>query len=367
MTMKVCQIISGDLWAGAEVMAYNLLKGLRKRPELDISAFTLNYGKLTDQIQKLDIPVRVIDESRGSFPQILLALREALRRNPPDIIHSHRYKENILACLASRGMERIRLIGTQHGMPEAPGNGGYYKYRMASKLNFLLLSYYFHKTVVVSKDIRSSFIKQRVLGENRIEMIHNGIEIPDDHCRIAGGGPLVIGSAGRLFPVKDYPLMVEIAKHVRQGAADKVRFELAGEGPERPKIMEMIQRYGLEKTFILRGFIKDIHNFYDGLDLYISTSIHEGIPMSILEAMARRLPIVAPGVGGFGEIVQDGVEGYLVAGRDPREMAERCLRLINDESLRKRMASAARERVVSEFSLERMARQYHQLYAGLSG
>jgi glycosyltransferase involved in cell wall biosynthesis len=366
MTMKVCQIISGDLWAGAEVMAYNLLKGLKKRPELDLSVVTLNHGRLTDEIRRLGIPVRVIDESRRSFPQILLALHEALRRNPPDVIHSHRYKENILACLASRGMERVRLIGTQHGMSEARENGGCYKYRMASKLNSLLLSHYFHKTVVVSKNIRSSLIERRIFKENRIEMIHNGIDIPENNRRTVDRGAFVIGSAGRLFPVKDYPLMVEIAKHVRQGA-DKVRFELAGDGPERPRIMERIQRYGLEESFILKGFIKSMHDFYDGLDLYISTSIHEGIPMSILEAMARRLPIVAPGVGGLGEIVRDGVEGYLVAGRDPREMAERCLRLVNDESLRKRMASAARERVVSEFSLERMARQYHQLYAGFSG
>ncbi len=296
--VKVCHIISGDLWAGAEVMAFHLLKGLTKYDDLEVSAILLNEGRLAEEIRRLNIPVEVLDESKMSFFQIFFAIKRFLNRQPPDIIHSHRYKENILAFLVSKTRKDIKLIATQHGMPEVYGGNRSLKHRLISKLNFLLLSKCFQNVVAVSREIQKAFVNQYGFSEDKVKMIHNGIKIPEDIPDRGRKNPFVIGSSGRLFPVKDYPLMIEIAREVFK-KTNNIRFELAGDGPERPKIEDLIKKNGLDGTSRLQGFVNDISSFYKGLDLYLNTSIHEGIPMSVLEAMSYGVPVIGPKVGGL--------------------------------------------------------------------
>jgi glycosyltransferase involved in cell wall biosynthesis len=105
--------------------------------------------------------------------------------------------------------------------------------------------------------------------------------------------------------------------------------------------------------------------FYNKIDIYISTSVHEGIPMSVLEAMSHKIPVIVPKVGGFVEIVEDGVHGYLVDNRNPSMFADRCIELLSDQKKRQQMAEAARQRVMDKFSRETMANQYYQLYQKL--
>jgi L-malate glycosyltransferase len=124
----------------------------------------------------------------------------------------------------------------------------------------------------------------------------------------------------------------------------------------------MIQKYGLEKSFSLPGFETDMSAFYKRIDVFMNTSLHEGIPLSVLEAMSYGIPIVAPKVGGFQEIIEDNVYGFLVEGRNPEDFARQCLKLYEDASLRKKMGAAARRRVVNDFSVNRMAQDYYQLY-----
>ena len=102
--------------------------------------------------------------------------------------------------------------------------------------------------------------------------------------------------------------------------------------------------------------------YYESLDLYINTSLHEGIPMSILEAMAAGKPVVAPRVGGIPEIVTDGEEGLLVDARTPPAFGAACMRLMNDPSLRARMGERAKEKVAASFSADAMAAHYRRLY-----
>ena len=105
-------------------------------------------------------------------------------------------------------------------------------------------------------------------------------------------------------------------------SSEDVRFELAGDGPERPALEAMVQRHGLNAGFILKGHQDDMESFYRGLDIYINTSVHEGIPMTILEALAHGLPVIAPAVGGIVEIIEDGKEGFLIDGRSTGDFAE---------------------------------------------
>ena len=358
---NVCHIISGDLWAGAEAMAYQLLKGLNGYPDLVLLVILLNEGKLGQELRKLDIRTYVMEESKMSFLSVLRSLRKTLAGYKPDLLHTHRYKENILAYLSSNFARRAKLVATQHGMPEVPYGLSHLMHSLVLKYNTRVLSHHFHEVVTVSNDIRKIFLKELGFERDKVGVIHNGIEIPGIVPEKGSRESFVVGSCGRLFPVKDYPFMVEIAKRCRDEKG-KIRFELAGNGPELSRIQMLISRYGLEASFKLWGHLDDMSDFYQGLDLFLNTSVHEGIPMSVLEAMAHGLPVVAPRVGGFSEIINDGIEGFLIEGRDPSLFAEKCSSLWENRELWERMSSAAREKVRHCFSVETMAQKYHDLY-----
>jgi glycosyltransferase involved in cell wall biosynthesis len=287
------------------------------------------------------------------------------KNKPTQILHSHRYKENILAFFA-RGVGRgTRLVATQHGMPE-PGYGSLWTAgRFAAGLNRYILPRHFDRLVAVSRDIQDSFVGQLGFSPLKVSVIHNGIELPEMIASGRSGSVMMAGSAGRLFPVKDYPLMVEIARVVSEQKAP-IRFKLAGDGPERSRLEKLIAARGLDHSFKLCGNLENMGDFYPSIDVYLNTSMHEGIPMSCLEAMAHGLPVIAPLVGGIDEIIEDGVEGFLVTSRNPEEFAERCL-LLQDSKLRQRMGQAARNRIQSVFTAEYMAQQYYQLYSELAG
>ncbi len=344
-------------------MAYNLVREMLDYPELELSVYLLNEGTLADKLGRLPVDLTVAAERTGTFLQLLSTTRGLLNRHQPHIIHSHRYKENILAYLASRGRRPIRLVTTQHGMPDTGSHQSFRKGRLVAEFNRLLLRTRFDKVVGVSANISDYLKADCGIPAERVCVVNNGINLPKTCTPQVDGNSLVVGSAGRLFPVKDFPLMVEIANALFM-EEPAVRFELIGEGPERSKIEQKIDQLRLEGVFTLPGHRDDINQFYSSINVYLNTSEHEGIPMSILEAMAYGLPVVAPNVGGIGEIITDGVDGFLVNDRRPESFAQPLLQL-RDATVRRRIGEAAREKIRGSFSAQSMGAHYCQIYRDL--
>lgn len=363
--LNVCHVLSGDLWAGAEVMAFQLLQCLSISPEIKLRVILLNKGRLAEELQTAGIDVEIIDENKYSLFRIFGAILSSLAADPPNIIHSHRYKENFLAFLATRFLKNTKLVSTQHGLPENQNQSTSLAWKSKSKANFYVLSQHFHKVIAVSTGINVFFIDNLKFNPKKVQTIHNGIENIDGFTNNKITDKFVLGSSGRLFPVKDYSLLVEIASLTTHH--ENISFTLAGDGPEKVKLEETITQLNLNDSFSLRGHLNDMDSFYANLDVYINTSLHEGIPMTILEAMAHGLPIVAPKVGGIPEIVEDGVEGFLIDSRDPKDYADKCLLLCRDKKLWRKMSIAARKKVCSKFSREQMAERYLECYRELVG
>ncbi len=358
--VRVLILSSGDLWAGAEVMVYQLSRGLATFPELELCVVLLNRKKLANELEKVGIQVIVVDESKLSFLAIFHAIRKLVVDFSPDILHSHRYKENLLAVLASYGKKTIKLIATQHGMPELGEECCRLRAQWRTRLFFGLLSYCFDRTVLVSGEMRQLLVGSYGFSENNTAVIHNGVNVP----KIVSQRPrerLVIGSAGRLFPVKDFFLMVEIA-HLLIKQNDSVDFLLAGDGPQYAMLENRIKASGLQGRFKLLGHQDDMSSFFKSIDVYISTSVHEGIPMSLLEAMSHAIPVVVANVGGFPEIVLDGEQGFLIERRDKDIYADRILQLVLNRTLRLQMGISARKRIVDLFSQEAMVQNYIEIY-----
>jgi glycosyltransferase involved in cell wall biosynthesis len=362
MTLRICHIVSGDLWAGAEVMAFQLISGLNSVAGVEPCVIVLNEGKLSEQLKNAGIAVYVADETKLPFRRIVLTAAKVVRQEHPTVIHAHRYKENFLAYLVSKLVKQpAALVTTQHGMPEYFGSNVGILQRLKTQINFRLMASRFDLAVAVSRDIKNSLVSHYGLQESRVKVIRNGIAIPQQSRGVKNDNEFVVGSAGRFVHVKDYVLMVEIAKEV-VAKSDSVRFQLAGEGPMSGQISELIEKYRLRDHFYLSGFLDDVNGFLSELDVYLNTSLHEGIPMSVLEAMALGLPVVAPKVGGLPEVIADGVDGYLVDTRDPSEYAEKLLALCRNKTQWSQISHAAREKIAREFSTQRMVNAYLDAY-----
>ena len=362
--MRVIILASGDLWAGAEMMVYQLISGLVETGRVKLCIALLNQERLADEIGRLGVDVRVIDESKYSFGTITRNVRAIVADFNPDIIHSHRYKENLLAWLACLGRPGIKLIATQHGMPEFAGKKLTLKYHLRSILCFRLLSCCFDSTVMVSKEMQQKLEGFYGFLKKNITVIHNGIYLPDSSIPCVGKR-IAVGSAGRLFPVKDFALFVDIAYAVAL-QSDSVDFFLAGEGPQLSMLKAKVKELNMQKRFHFLGHVDDMNLFYRSLHIYINTSVHEGIPMSVLEAMSHGLPVILPNVGGFSEIIQDGIQGFLVEKHDKKKFVDYILRLANNKNLWMDMSNSAKEKVNNSFSRKAMTEEYIKLYKALT-
>jgi glycosyltransferase involved in cell wall biosynthesis len=369
VTITVLHVFSGDLWAGAEVMIHHLLCRLRADPAVRILALALNEGTLTAKLRECGIEVLVVPEEGASFPSIVQRSRRALRGRRIDLIHSHRLKENAVGFCLARLLGAGPLVATVHGLPEpgATAPGGKPGIRWPVRANFVLLRRAFRTVVAVSHEMRRELVGRYRVGAEKVVVIHNGIPLPGkEEEPPAGEQTLRVGSVGRLVAVKDYDLFLETAALLARGSRP-VRFGILGDGPLLAQLRERAQALGIGALVEFGAPVTDPSPFYRSLDLYLSTSVHEGIPLSILEAMAAGRPVVAPRVGGIPEIITREDEGLLVPTRRPEDFAAACLALLDDPSRRRAMGDAGRARVRSAFSDAAMAAGYTGLYHTLLG
>lgn len=364
--LTVLHIFSGDLWAGAEVMIFNLLTSLKEHADLRLVALSLNDGTLTRNLEASGIEVHVIPEGKESFPGICRKASALVRNRGIDVIHSHRYKENMLALLVAKTIGLKGLVSTLHGMPEPVAEGKKTPAaRLKTKACFYLLRHFFNKTVAVSSDIQTRLVSEFGFVPARTEVIHNGIDpsplITEGREFRLTGRPLHIGSVGRLVPVKGYDFFLRVAAKIARELPD-VRFSILGDGPLKEQLQNQAREYGLEGKLALLAPVPNPASFYHSLDVYLNTSLHEGIPLSILEAMFCRVPVVAPRVGGLPEIIVDRLSGILVSPREPEILARSCLELLRDAGIRQSLSQKGYEQVNEHFRARKMAERYHNLY-----
>ncbi|OGL42880.1 MAG: hypothetical protein A2W05_08850 [Candidatus Schekmanbacteria bacterium RBG_16_38_10] len=365
----VLHIFSGDLWAGAEVMIFNLLDQLKDNSDLKIMALSLNEGILTSKLRDLGVEVYSIPESIYSFPNIFLKALTLFKRKEIDLIHSHRHKENLLAFLLAKSQGVKRLVTTLHGMsePSPSGQNGRNPISLKRKMNYFILRHYFTRVVTVSREMKRVLIQEYPFKKEKVDVIYNGIKIPkltgqridqsiDHHFHI--------GTVGRMVPVKDFNLFLEVAAELKR-QMDKVRFSILGEGPLKEQLVQRAKDLQIDDSVQFLSPRPDPFPYYLSLDLYINTSAHEGIPISILEAMACERPVVASMVGGIPEIISHGEHGLIVDTREPKKFVQQCLRIIEDKKLRVTIGKNASERIASCFSSSKMADAYRSLYYNL--
>jgi len=366
--MTVLHVFSGDLWAGAERMIATLLTDLGGRPDIKIIALSLNQGALVRTLEESGIETIVIPENAHSFVAIFLKALRHLKRRDVQLIHAHRYKENLLALLLGKFLGVNHLLSTVHGLPE-PSSSKYSRrisHVLKTKLDHLLLKHAFTQVIAVSDDVKNALVHEHGFNPAEVVVIHNGIEMPSvTSHKLPSDTAIHIGTVGRMVPIKGFGLFLEVAAEVTRHVKE-VYFSILGEGPLKEELSRKVKELGLDEKVRLEEPRGDPLPYYASLDLYLNTSLHEGLPLSILEAMACGKPVVAPKVGGLPEIITHGEEGFLVESRSPKDFAEWCVKLIRNKELRTNMGQKASKKVSKSFSSDLMAESYHRVYQTLA-
>jgi len=364
--IKVLHILSGDLWAGAEILTYSLIKNLKNQKNIAIRVVLFNNKTLYKKLKEEGIKIYLIDETKYNSPvSVLIKLLNIIRKTSPSIVHTHKYKETILSAFVFWGKTNIKLLQTVHGDIEPYKGIQNIKIKLYELINYTILKYKFSLIIAVSKDLKKKIIEKRKIKKNNIITIYNGIQIPEKiKTNINNKNKIIIGSAGRFVLVKNYLFLIDIAKEVRE-KYKKIEFWLIGDGPEKQKILEKIFSDNLQTNFKILPFSESISYFYKNIDIYINTSKHEGLPLSILEALSYSVPVIAPKIGGLPEIIMNGIDGFLIEPSDLEEYVQKCLLLSRNQSLRIKMGKAGKEKVKKFFSIQRMAENYYQIYKEL--
>jgi glycosyltransferase involved in cell wall biosynthesis len=297
-------------------------------------------------------------------------LARVIKRLRPDVIHAHDPHGVAMASLAlSLG------TGASPGVPEPP-------LVVARRVDFHLkgnsFSRWKHRQVdcfiAASNAIRAMLLADGV-PENKVVTVHEGIDI--EHVLAAPPVNVhetfflphhapVVGNVGALVPHKGQRHLIEAAHLVVQQLPD-VRFVILGEGELREQLEKLVREYHLEKHVLLPGFRLDVLGCIKGFDLFVMSSVTEGLGTSLLDAMACSKAIVATKAGGIPEVVDDGVTGLLVEPRDHHALAAAIVRLISDEAGRQGMAAAGFERVSARFTVERMIGETVNVYQRVAG
>ncbi len=266
----------------------------------------------------------------------------------------------MLAAAVSPG---LRVVFTEHGRnSDGPPSQ---KRRSANRW----LGRWPQQICAVSDHLRS-FMVTEGFAPDRVRVVHNGVDTrpwPTESERIEARAALglpaeayVLGTAARFDPVKDLPLLVAAFAEVRR-AEPRARLVLVGDGPERDRVESAIAALGLPGAVSRPGHRADLARLLPAFDVFVNSSVTEGISLTILEAMAAALPVVATRVGGTPEVVVDGETGVLVPARNAGAMAQAALHLA-DQATRARLGAAGRARLEREFTFDRMLNDYVRLY-----
>jgi glycosyltransferase involved in cell wall biosynthesis len=287
----------------------------------------------------------------------LVELFRLFRRERPLVVHANSSKAGVLGRLAAVAARVPVRLFTVHGWAFRAYEGRTATaYLWADRLMSPLTT----TTICVAHGERSAGVRARTCRPDRTVVIHNGV--PLDRPRRPPGPavrPVTLLSVGRLRAPKDFVTLIRAFAALEPGTA---RLRIAGDGPDRAAVEAEIERLGLQGRVELLGTRDDIPELLAGADVFVLASDSEGLPMSVLEAMAAGLPVVASAVGGVPEAVRDGETGALVPPRDSAALAHAIGRIVADPALRDRLGEAGRRRVEREFSLERFEREHLELY-----
>jgi glycosyltransferase involved in cell wall biosynthesis len=357
--IKISFIIGTLEAGGAEQHLLTLLSRLdRKIFSCDLCA--LRSGRMKNDFLKTGVPLTIIGKSKKIDILCLIRLIHYLIRTKPDILHTFMFTSNTWGRIAGIGAKVPVIIAAERSLDLWKKPFHFFIDRMLGKKTDHILC--------VSEDVRRFYKTKLRLPAEKFSMIPNGIDI--DTCdniipadlkkEFQRKGPFVLCGT-RLSPEKGVEYLIQAAPFLIERLPD-IQIIIAGEGGERRRLQELVEKKGLSGTVLLAGFRKDLPNLLAGADIAVLPSLFEGMPHFLLEAMALEKPIAATNVGGSREIVHQGKNGLLSPPRNPRALADNILRILTNPQLSREMGREGKAIVTQYYHLNHIIKRYESLY-----
>ena len=362
---RVLHVIDSLHLGGAQEVVMNLATcGDRSRFSHEVATMH-GRGVYWDRISALGVKLHSLSPHKF-IPWYVPCLTALLARGKFDVLHCHLIASNIVAKPLGALCRMPVIINHDH-------TNDSYRAQQRVRLALDTLSNRFASHIItVSESCRQFLLTREGIPEKKLTLVQNAIDLsrysPDcgsrEASRLALGLPAgvpIVAGVGRLNPQKNFFLFVEIAKAVRRRVPD-AHFILAGEGPEEAMLRQLVQGAGMNDHITFSGYVADTRKVYLAADVLLMPSLFEGLPMTLLEAMAMRMPVVASALDGIAEVITDGQDGFLVPDLDAALFAERVARLLEDPASARAAGEAAALTVAERFSVERMTSQVEAIY-----
>ena len=306
----------------------------------------------------------LLDMPPGIHLDVAWKIADIVRKKQVDLIHTHNEKAQFYGGMAGL-LARVPVLHTKHGKNETD-----WRTKLRNNVSARLCQ----KVVAVSRDAALECVQEEKIPAAKVLTILNGVDTDrfspgynqvESKKRLGiGNDTLVIGIVARLAQVKDHATLLNSCQILRESGY-QFRLLVVGDGQLRGQLEALSHSLEISKQVIFTGMRQDIPDLMRAMDIFVLSSISEGISLTLLEAMACCLPIVATAVGGNPEVVVDGKTGFLVEPRSPDLLSEKLALLISNVHLRTAMGQAGNARVMEHFSLRASALAYQDVYASL--
>lgn len=323
-------------------------------------------GLLAKELLASGVRVDACGKRPGLDLRALRRARALIRQSPDAVLHTHNAMAHYYAVIASMGLPLKCRINTRHGMGGRARSGRQeWLYRQSMRFT--------DYAVAVCEAARTRFAAEGVEPQRGLLSVPNGIRLERFKPADAAGrqalatelgwpqGSRIIGTVGRLQPVKDHALLLRAFAKVRMQVPEAV-LAIVGDGPLRSALEAQTEQAGLSDAVRFLGDRHDVPRLLTGMDVFALSSASEGYSIALLEACAAGLPIVATDVGGNREIVRDGINGRLVPAADVAALATALIALLRGGDEAGRMGRAGHTWAQAEASFRTMAERYHGLY-----
>lgn len=369
--LVVTHIVSGDIWAGAEAQAFQLISGLQANGVIKPTVVVFNPGVLYDKLTALGIDVTLADESVLSPLGQIKTICKHLRHYPTDIIHTHGFKENVLGTTSKYLTGVKRSVLTVHGSPEFQRSWRAPAKKLAQILNHALTGFSHSAVIAVSQHLKTvlehSYPSKTVVIRNFIntdDIPTTPAKQPDDPSE--PDARYRISLVGRCVPVKRIDLFIDTIASLRNDHELEVEGRICGDGPLLDSMKQYAKTKGVAEFIHFRGFVHDMEPEWAAMDALVMPSDHEGLPMTLLEALLRKVPVVAHSAGGIPEVLDYGNCGALVDNHSATGYAGKLTQLINQPEMAIQLAANGQSHVKKEFSKHENVQKYEALYQDIS-
>lgn len=347
---------------GAQTLTISLIKALRKiDSEIQIRILILEkpHGSyLEEQCRREDIDVVYLGKGKGLHLGIVPLITKAIRDYSPDVIHMHKSRMHYFLLPVLLNKVKVRIY-TVHNLASNDTRN-----RWLQKLMSFSFRRCHVQPVAISDICRDSIAELYHLESAGIPCIYNGIDIerfqnPGER-KPPEKGKMKFVSVGRLSFQKNYSLLIRSAVQIHSQWPE-AEFYVLGDGPLRIDLEKQLDEHNAKGFFHLLGNIADVPSHLWNADAFLMTSDYEGLPMTVLEAMAAGLPIVSTKAGGIADVVRDGQNGFLIECEDEAGFIDAVSKLCNTPELCAKFSKAS-VALSGQYSMEHMAQQYLRLY-----